>query len=585
MKANAVIIYEAGSFDANQRQVKGRQVAGASFLEGFVRHGDIDAVQAIAFGENAHARLKAAVDRAAEHRTRSGAVSAKIVGLGDLAAVSRVGTLFNPDPSLGVYARRRRHIGQRRYSICGITHTISSHGPIDMIADYLTEPVQSWDALICTSTSVRSAVERTLDLQADYLESRLGVRPKNLAQLPVIPLGVDAGKFAALGDDARRRAALRSRLGIEDGDLAVLFFGRLAIHAKAHPYPMLLAMQRAHEILSRSQTSPLQTSPSPTSPSPNSPRLHFIFTGQFPSAGIEIGMREMPAVVCPDVSVHFLHGADPELASGSWAAADLFMSLSDNIQESFGITPIEAMAAGLPCIVSDWDGYKDTVIDGEVGFRAPTTVPPIGGGQVFARNYALGVSTYDRYIGAASQVTAVSVEAAADAVVTLARDPERLRAMGQAARARAMAEYDWGRIIPAYQELWAELAARRTSAEESAPPDPKAPAPNRVDPFLMFHKHATTNLGEGKAIRLVDAGSLERVLSLGTNTFSLQFVGGRSFLERIIALLEKYEADARPAPNLMECHRELADVGLPDLARALVWLAKYGVVALEDQNR
>jgi len=25
--------------------------------------------------------------------------------------------------------------------------------------------------------------------------------------------------------------------------------------------------------------------------------------------------------------------------------------------ETFGLTPIEAMAAGLPCLVSDWDGY------------------------------------------------------------------------------------------------------------------------------------------------------------------------------------------------------------------------------------
>ncbi len=30
----------------------------------------------------------------------------------------------------------------------------------------------------------------------------------------------------------------------------------------------------------------------------------------------------------------------------AWASADVFCSLSDNIQETFGIVPIEAMAAG-----------------------------------------------------------------------------------------------------------------------------------------------------------------------------------------------------------------------------------------------
>ena len=52
-------------------------------------------------------------------------------------------------------------------------------------------------------------------------------------------------------------------------------------------------------------------------------------------------------------------------------AADLFVSLADNPQETFGITPLEAMAAELPCLVSDWDGYRDTVTN-DVGCRIPT---------------------------------------------------------------------------------------------------------------------------------------------------------------------------------------------------------------------
>ena len=36
------------------------------------------------------------------------------------------------------------------------------------------------------------------------------------------------------------------------------------------------------------------------------------------------------------------------------------------------VLPVEAMASGLPVIVSDWDGYKETVRDGVDGFRIPT---------------------------------------------------------------------------------------------------------------------------------------------------------------------------------------------------------------------
>ena len=33
------------------------------------------------------------------------------------------------------------------------------------------------------------------------------------------------------------------------------------------------------------------------------------------------------------------------------------------------------MAAGLPVVVSDWDGYRYTVSDGVEGFRVPTLAP------------------------------------------------------------------------------------------------------------------------------------------------------------------------------------------------------------------
>ena len=49
----------------------------------------------------------------------------------------------------------------------------------------------------------------------------------------------------------------------------------------------------------------------------------------------------------------FLDGREPEIRINIWSAADIFISLSDNIQETFGLTPIEAMANGLPAIVSD----------------------------------------------------------------------------------------------------------------------------------------------------------------------------------------------------------------------------------------
>ena len=40
--SNAAILFEPTAFDADRKKVMGRNVAGASFLEGFVRHAEVD---------------------------------------------------------------------------------------------------------------------------------------------------------------------------------------------------------------------------------------------------------------------------------------------------------------------------------------------------------------------------------------------------------------------------------------------------------------------------------------------------------------------------------------------------------------
>ena len=91
-------------------------------------------------------------------------------------------------------------------------------------------------------------------------------------------------------------------------------------------------------------------------------------------------------LACPNIKVVHLDGREVSNRKLAWASADIFCSLSDNIQETFGISPVEAMAAGLPCVVSDWDGYKDTVRDGVDGILIPTTMPGPTGSRLPRRS-------------------------------------------------------------------------------------------------------------------------------------------------------------------------------------------------------
>ena len=101
---------------------------------------------------------------------------------------------------------------------------------------------------------------------------------------------------------------------------------------------------------------------------------------------------------------------DQENKKLTFLAGDIFISLSDNIQETFGLTPLEGMASGLPVIVSDWNGYKDTVKDKENGFRIKTISLNEGYGEDIAYSHMMGALNYDHYIGYASQRIAIDVK-------------------------------------------------------------------------------------------------------------------------------------------------------------------------------
>jgi glycosyltransferase involved in cell wall biosynthesis len=461
---NAAIHYVPAGYDTKGPKLMGRMAAGEGFLQAFLRHAGVERFYC-------YAPERRAAEQFAGLAQSFGAGPVEWIPWTAPTGLAKPGALYIPDPGLHDHAWRRRRGDQRAYSLTGITHATASAGAMDMIADFALAPIQDWDAVICTARTVRTMVEALLEEQAAYLKDRLGAQRVPRPQLPVIPLGVDCARFAP---DAATRAAQRAALGIAPDDIVFLFVGRLSFHAKAHPYPMYLALERAAQ-----QTGKC---------------LHLIQAGWFANDFIETAFRDGAGNFCPSVTAHFLDARKPEVRFAIWQAADVFTSLSDNIQETFGLTPIEAMAAGLPSVVTDWDGYRDTVQHGEHGFRVPTVAPPPGLGTDLADAHAIGVDTYDRYCGYASQFIAVDIKATAEAYATLIADPQLRARLGEAARRTAQSTFDWRHVIARYQELWAELAERRASAPESAPAQGPAYWPARGDPFTLFANYPTAAL-------------------------------------------------------------------------------------------
>jgi starch synthase len=222
-------------------------------------------------------------------------------------------------------------------------------------------------------------------------------------------------------------------------------------------------------------------------------------------------------------------------------------------------------------VVSDWNGYKDTVRDGIDGFRVPTVLPPAGVGEDLAMRHALGLDTYDFYIGRASLATVIEPTALAKACTALATQPQLRARMGAAGLARANQDFDWPVILQRYAQLADELNKIRLAA------GPQAPEPwvQRADPFARFGHFPTQTLG-GNAVVLAQPSAQARLadlLSLAMTNYAFE----ASLLPRetIVALLSVLEQRGHQTVNELLV---AAGAATPVGVRCLMWLWKFDLL-------
>jgi hypothetical protein len=200
-------------------------------------------------------------------------------------------------------------------------------------------------------------------------------------------------------------------------------------------------------------------------------------------------------------------------------------------------------------IVTDWDGYRDTVRDGEDGFRIPTYAPAPGSGAHIASAYETGELNYDYMIFRACMAVGVDFDILVDRVATLVDDAELRQRMGQAALERARTVYDWAVVYRRFQALWDELDAIRV-AESGKGDWSKAPrcAPGRQDPFSAFGAFPTHHIGPDSRISARPAASTEAYFALQASPLFEHWKIDRTIVSTIFeALAEGEQACARLA--------------------------------------
>jgi glycosyltransferase involved in cell wall biosynthesis len=212
--------------------------------------------------------------------------------------------------------------------------------------------------------------------------------------------GVDLSRFRPGRLDPSARAALRAELGAGPDDVLCGVVGRL-VWEKGHAEVFTAA-----RLLSG-----------------RAPQVRWVVIG--PHEPDKPDAVDAVALERAETDAPLRHVGERRDLELCYAAMDLFVLASH--REGFPRAAMEAAASGLPIIATAIRGCRQVVDDGHTGLLVP----------------------------------ARDAEALADAVASLAADPDRRRAMGAAAAAKARREFDQDRVIAETLATYARLREAR----------------------------------------------------------------------------------------------------------------------------
>lgn len=450
------------------------------------------------------------------------------------------------------FALRRGLGGEFPISICH--HAISYSQQLhDLFLKLLLEDVQPWDSLVCASTASREAIERIFASIAEWFERKFRADISFRGRLDLVPFGVRTDLFRPGG----KRAA-RKRYRLPQDAIVILWLGRISERDKADLLPLLRVFRRLRERNSRQ-------------------RLLLVIAGAEYERGVQSAqIKHYARLLGIAQATRIITTVPPQDRHRLFAAADVFVSPADNPQETFGLAPIEAMSAGVPQVVADWDGYRDTVRHGETGFLIPTRW--IKCDQKLERmGAAFDTDMLDHLY--AAQSVAVDFDALEQHLQLLIERPELRMQMGKASRERALREYDWKIVIAKLQELWAEQGRirRRLRRERKEFSRPHYTDTRLFDFFKDYASHLLTG---NEVVVLTDEH--ERV-SARSEPLPYYFAKRWQFDAAIYSAITI--ALERTAPmSILALERKFAGrFGSERVRQHLMWLLKYGYVRISSR--
>ncbi len=547
------IYYENDGFNIKGERLMGRQAAGWSFLKSIVTSKN-------------YKRLGVYLRDAGQQELLNNDIKSLLTDPDDVIELESIaydkpflsesyGGIQLPGPELAEFSKHRGYFGHHKYSLVGLTHTTASHSVMSSFSSLPTEAIMPWDAIICTSESVLNTLNKIVEAREEFLSYSYSKKINLTPKFPVIPLGINSDEFN-FNDEFIKSS--REKLNISEGDIVVVFVGRLSFHAKAHNVPMYMALESCAKKLN------------------NGSKIHLIQTGWFANEFIENTFKSEARKICPSVNCIFLDGRKQDNKMSTLASGDIFMSLSDNIQETFGLTPLEGMASGLPVIVSDWNGYRSTVRDNIDGYTIKTYSLPSGYGRDLAFDYMIGNLTYDRYLGNSVQKVAIDVKQCIDKLEILIQNQAKRKELGANGKKRAAETFSWNKILRQYEDLYEELNNIRLTEYKNYSKFCESKLPSdRLDPFHIFNDYPTEVLSSNFCFQLTPNNhdlNIDNLLILDSVSYAKNFIPN---VDNFKLVLSSIKANRAFSINDITIDTKLNE---SDINLIIIFLLKYGFI-------
>lgn len=322
----------------------------------------------------------------------------------------------------------RNLIHKKNIPITRRAYTVATNANLREILNIclINDGGRSYDSIVVPSKPTRDAL---LNYLSDVTESSSG-KLSYKGRIDVIPHGIDTEEF-----QPKCKFDARKMLGLPYNVTILLTVARISRSSKMN-YDRLLEFFSRLIKLSKGND------------------LMLLISGSDQCNEARI-IKEISNKLGIANKVKLIINFDDKIKKDIYSTADIFISLSDNLQESFGINLIEAMAMGLPVICTDWDGYKDIIEDEVTGYRIPIIWKIRQCPEDILVNFR---NPYDHtVIHRISQDLYIDVNLLIERTLNLIHNENARKEIGKRARGKAIQNYSVKTEILRFESLWHEL--------------------------------------------------------------------------------------------------------------------------------